>query len=98
MIALYIILPLMVLAIVIAVVPVLIGSVRHHRSLQSGRIETVESAAYEAEFWHHMLGHRRGASVATTPDLVSDAEVERVGRSPEDKVEHGGRSSWRTGG
>ncbi len=74
----YLTIPFMVLGVAVAVLPVLIGSFRHHKSLSEGRFETQESMAQEADFWHHMLGHRTVEDYAPTPDLVEDKEVLRV--------------------
>ena len=82
----YVTIPLMVLAVAVAVLPVLLGSVRHHRAMIQGKIETPESAAQEADFWHHMLGDRTVADFAPTPDLVDDKEVLRVGVPEEQRI------------
>ncbi len=89
---LYVIIPLMVVAVLVAVTPVLLGSIRHDNAMNTGEIETGASAAREADFWHRMLGHRRRRSVATTPKMVSDAEVLRVSGTPQDRIETGGDS------
>lgn len=91
-----IIIPLMVLAVVIATLPVLVGSIRHHRAMQTGRIESSESAQQEADFWHRMLGHRRGRRTIATPELVPDGEVSRTGANPEDRSDVDGASVWVT--
>lgn len=96
MLALYIIIPIMVLAVVIAVVPVLVGSVRHNRAMREGRIETVGSADEEAAFWHRLLGHRSGRAPVKTPDLLGDDEVTRVIANPEDRVRVDGQSTWKS--
>ena len=46
--------PLMIASTAIAVVPVLLGSFRHNKEPDT----RFRSAAQEADFWHHMLGHR----------------------------------------
>lgn len=94
--ALVIAIPLMVLGVIIATVPVLLGSVRHHRAVQAGLIETAESARQEADFWHRMLGHRRGHRVMATPELLSDEEVVRIGAPAEARHTVDGESLWTT--
>jgi hypothetical protein len=74
----YLSIALMVLAVAVAVLPVLLGSIRHHRSLQNRQLETAESSAREVDFWHHMLGRRKVEEFAPTPAMVEDAEVVRV--------------------
>ena len=91
-----IVIPLMVLGIIIATVPVLLGSVRHDRAMQAGEIETAKSARQEADFWHRMLGHRPGRRVVATPDLLSDEEVARVGAPSEAHHTAGGKLLWTT--
>ena len=95
MIALYITIPIMALAVFIAAGPVLIGSVRHHRSLQRGELDTQATAQQEAEFWHHTLGHRRAVLFAPTPQLVTEAEAERVGARSETYDPATGKSLWK---
>jgi hypothetical protein len=90
----YITIPLMVLAVAVAVLPVLLGSVRHHRAMIQRQLETPESADQEADFWHHMLGHRTVEDYAPTPDLVNDQEVLRVG-VPEERRIRTDPSVWR---
>ncbi len=80
-ILLYLSIPLMVIAAAIAVLPVLIGSFRHKRSLEHGGLETADSVSRESDFWHHMLGHHRVDYHGATPDLVEDGEVLRVVRA-----------------
>jgi hypothetical protein len=87
--------PLMIVGVAIAVLPVLVGSARHHRSIVAGELETPESRAVEADFWHHMLGHRKVEDFAPTPDLVPDAEVIRVG-VPVESLISTEPSVWRT--
>jgi hypothetical protein len=58
MIVLWILIPLAVLAIAIAVLPVLIGSIRHDHSIKEGAPATTGLAAREANFWHRRLGRR----------------------------------------
>lgn len=94
MLALYIIVPIMVLAVAVAVVPVLLGSFRHNRAMREGRIETAESASEEAAFWHRMLGHRKARHPLKTPELLDDAEVTRVVAEPADRVVIDGDSAW----
>jgi hypothetical protein len=91
-----IVIPLMVLGVVIATVPVLAGSIRHHRDMREGQIETQESAQAEADFWHRMLGRRRGRRVVPTPERVSDREVTRAGARTEDRRDVDGDSVWIT--
>ena len=73
---LWILIPLAVVAVAIAVVPVMIGSIRHDRSVKEGEPATTELAAREANRWHGRLGRRtrrmprelepgRNATVAT---------------------------------
>lgn len=96
MIALYVIIPVTVLAVVIAVVPVLLGSIRHNRAMRAGDIETTDSAGEEAALWHRMLGHRSGPRLLRTPDLLNDDEVARVVGEPEEKIEVvDGESAWK---
>lgn len=94
MLALYIIIPIMVLAVAVAVLPVLVGSFRHHKAMQDGTIESAESATKEADFWHRMLGHTRGRSLVKTPEMIADGEVTRVVAEPEDRVVVEGDSAW----
>jgi hypothetical protein len=54
----WIIIPLAVLAIGIAVLPVLVGSFRHDRSVREGAPATTEGAAREVNQWHSRLGRR----------------------------------------
>jgi hypothetical protein len=97
MLALYITVPLMILAVVIAVIPVLRGSLRHHRAMEQGELETDRSASREADFWHRMLGHRAKPGIVPTPDLIDDSEVIRVGAPAGDRVEfESGQSGWRS--
>ncbi len=96
MTVLWIIVPLMILGVLIATIPVLWGSFRHNRAMRAGQIETNESAQEEADFWHGMLGRRRGRRVVSTPELLSDGEVERTGASPEDRHTVEGESVWIT--
>ena len=90
----WIVVPLMAVGILIATVPVLLGSVRHSRAMRSGRIETPQSAREEADFWHRMLGHRRGQHAVATPELLTDGEVERTGARPEARQTVEGVSVW----
>lgn len=55
----YILIPLMVIGVAIAVAPVLLGSIRQDRPLKGGATETVESAAREAAFWNRTLRRDR---------------------------------------
>ncbi len=91
-----IIIPLMVLAVLVATVPGLRGSVRYHRAMRAGRIETSETARQEADFWHRMLGRRRGLRAVATPDLLDDTEVARTGAQPEHRKTVEGVSVWTT--
>ena len=61
----YITIPLTIAALAIAVVPVLVGSFRHHNAPE-GRFR---SAAEESEFWHHLLGHHGVDDVAPPSHL-----------------------------
>jgi hypothetical protein len=74
----YLTIPLMIVAVAIAVVPVLVGSFRHDKALENGHFETAESVGQESHFWHHMLGHGKAEDYAPTSDLVEDTEVLRV--------------------
>jgi hypothetical protein len=75
---LYLTAPLMVAAIAIAVVPVLVGSLRHNRTPE----RPFGSVEQESDFWHHMLGHRAVEDHAPTPELIETGELLRVmGRS-----------------
>lgn len=94
--ALVIAIPLMVVGVIIATVPVLVGSIRHNRAMQAGQIETAESARQEADFWHRMLGHRHGRRVVATPELLSDDEVVRVGAPSEARRSADGDTLWTT--
>ena len=94
MLVFYITVPLMVLAVLIAVIPVLRGSIRHDRAMRRGAIESAPTADHEVVFWHRILGHRKDApTVLATPELVHDAEVVRVGVHPGQVVEAGSGQS-----
>lgn len=54
----WIIVPLAVLAIGIAVLPVLVGSYRQDRSIKEGAPATTRVAVHEANQWHSRLGRR----------------------------------------
>ena len=84
MIAFYITIPLMVLAVAVAVLPLLLSSVRHHRAMLQRRLETPQSVAQEANFWHHMLGHCTAEDFVLTPDFVADSEVPGARPMPRD--------------
>jgi hypothetical protein len=86
MFAFIVTIPLMALGVGIAVLPVLVGSMRHDRAMRSGELPTLQTATQEADFWHHMLGHRRVEDFAPTPDLIEDDEVIRVGVPTERRV------------
>ncbi len=86
MAAFIITIPLMALGVAVAVLPVLIGSVRHDQAVRSGALPSRRTATQEADFWHHMLGHRRIEDFAPTPDLIQDTEVIRVGVPAERRV------------
>lgn len=94
MLALYIIIPIMVLAVVIAVVPVLLGSFRHNHAMREGKLESAESAHEEAAFWARMLGRRHATHPVRTPELLTDNEVTRVTADPEDRIRVEGESAW----
>jgi hypothetical protein len=94
MLAFYIIIPIMVLAVVVAVVPVLLGSFRHNRAMREGQFETAESANEEAAFWGRMLGRRHGSRPVKTPELLTDDEITRVSANPEDRIRVEGESVW----
>ena len=101
MLALYIVIPLMVLAVIIAVVPVLRGSIRHDRAMAAGELETGATADREADFWHRMLGHRKSrhaaSAVVPTPDMVEESEIIRVGVPADDRLERpDGRTAWKS--
>jgi hypothetical protein len=71
---LWILIPLAILAIAIAVLPVLIGSVRHDRSIREGEPATTRLAAREANRWHARLG-RRTRRVPNQLEQGGDATV-----------------------
>jgi len=77
---LYFAVPLMIVAVAIAVVPVLVGSFRHSNEPEIH----FRSVAQEADFWHHMLGHRTVEELAPTPDLVRNRDILRV--VPDDRI------------
>jgi len=54
----WIIIPLAVAAIGIAVLPVLVGSFRHDRSVKEGAPATTLTAVREVNQWHWRLGRR----------------------------------------
>jgi hypothetical protein len=58
MLILWLLIPLAVVAIAIAVVPVMVGSVRHDRSVKEGEPASTALAAREANRWHVRLGRR----------------------------------------
>jgi hypothetical protein len=94
MTVLYVTLPIMALAVAIAVVPVLRSSASHNRALREGQLETAGSAKHEADFWHRVLG-RMTKDAAETPGLVNDDELIRVGVDPAQLVEQkDGPSVW----
>jgi hypothetical protein len=69
MTVLWIIIPLAVVAIAIAVVPVLAGSVVHDKSVKEGDRPTTEQAVGEANHWHRRLGRPiRRSPKQLTPD------------------------------
>ncbi len=84
MILFYLTIPFMLLGLAIAVLPVLVGSFRNQRSIREGQIDTPETRAHEANFWHHVLGHRSVQDFGPTPDTVDDEEVLRV--APADRL------------
>ena len=94
MLVFYITVPLMVVAVVIAVIPVERGSFRHDRQMHAGSIESGSTADQEVEFWHRLLG-RRGARprIMATPGMVDDSEIRRVGVEPERIAETGSGQS-----
>ena len=97
MIVLFIVIPLMLLGIIIATVPVLwLHTSPPGHARRADRIH--QSARYEADFWHRMLGHGdpRDRRVAATPELVSDEEVVRAGVPPEARHTVDGKSVWST--
>ena len=65
-------LPLMVLGVAIAVLPVTINSLRHGRSLSTGAEDTDESARREAASWNHHLRRRRGHPGTVPPAAPAD--------------------------
>ena len=67
MMILYLTIPLMLLVTAIAVLPVLLGSIRHQRSLVNEGLDTSSDMADEAGAWHRMLGHRRSEGRAPHP-------------------------------
>ena len=66
--------PLMIGAVVMALVPVLVGSF-HHNNAPEGRFR---SPADESEFWHHLLGHHRVEDFAPPSDLLESEVVHCV--------------------
>jgi hypothetical protein len=72
-------LPLMVLGVAIAVLPVTINSLRHGRSLGTGAEDTHQSAGREAAHWNHHLRRGRVHPAAPTGDLESMDEGRVVG-------------------
>lgn len=69
MTVLWIIIPLAILAVAIAVVPVLVGSVVHDKSVKEGDRPTTERAVGEANRWHRRLGRPiRRSPQQLTPD------------------------------
>jgi hypothetical protein len=94
MLVFYITIPLTVLAVLVAVVPVLRGSIRHDRGTRAGDIESARTARHEVEFWNRVLGRRRGTpNVLATPEMVDDSEIIRIGVQPDQVVEtESGRS------
>ena len=81
MTVLWIIIPLAVVAIAVAVVPVLVGSVVHDKSVKEGDRPTTELAAGEANHWHRRLGR----PIRRSPrQLTPDWEAPR-GQTPNDR-------------
>ncbi len=76
---LWLIIPIAVLALAIAVAPVLVGSVRHDRSVKEGEPTTTESAAREANRWHARLGRR----TRRTPRQLAPGSEATVGSDPQ---------------
>lgn len=76
---LWLIIPIGVLAIAIAVAPVLVGSVRHDRSVKEGEPATTRTAAREANRWHARLGRR----TRRTPDQLAPGSEATVGSDPQ---------------
>ena len=72
---LWLIIPIGVLAIAVAVAPVLVGSVRHDRSVKEGEPATTRAAAHEANRWHARLGRR----TRRTPDQLAPGGEATVG-------------------
>jgi hypothetical protein len=78
MTTLWIIVPLAVLAIGIAVLPVLIGSYRHDRSVKEGTPVSTREAAREVNQWHSRLGrHIRRTPQQLEPGRDTSAGVTR---------------------
>lgn len=75
---LWIIIPLAVLAIAVAVVPVLVGSVRHDHSVRDGEPATTDLAAREANRWHARLGRR----TRRAPEELAPGTEATVGSDP----------------
>ncbi len=71
---LYFTLPLMVAGIAAALLPVLVGSVRHGK-YQERPFRSVE---HELDFWHDMLGHRSAGDFAPPSELIESGELLRV--------------------
>jgi len=78
MIVFYLTIPLMLLAVAVAVLPVLVGSFRNHRPTTEGNVDTPKTRAQEANFWHQMLGHCKAEEFGPISDMVDDNEVLRV--------------------
>ena len=91
---LVIVIPLMVLGVIIATVPVLFASICHNRSMRAGQIETTESARQEADFWALDARPPKGPSRVATPKLASDEEVARIGVPTEARHTVNGESVW----
>ena len=75
----WIIIPLALLAIGIAVLPVLIGSFRHDRSVKEGTPATTQAAVREVNQWAPRLGRRMRRPGHVTPRFMAQAagKVER---------------------
>ncbi len=54
----FIIIPLMVIGVLMAVLPVLLHSIREDRRLKAGTVDTAATAARESAFWNRTF--RRG--------------------------------------
>ena len=78
MTTLWIIVLLAVFAIAIAVLPVLIGSYRHDRSVKEGTPASARAAADEVNQWHSRLGRH----IRRTPQQLEPGHDPSAGVTP----------------